>query len=1624
MTCLLVYGLTRYSDVVDIVDGMLRSVDLSGPAECDESAATLWTQLLIRRSIENFASTPDASENVLHWLFSRWSPGMILQEVANIRTHVAAGEMPDRQRAMHKAQVISPFSNLRLICTCLGLSLPSTWPRPAMNLGILSQRRLKILRDKKMMEYLLLAEEKSSSYEEDTLSTPKIESNAVRLSIPKFRTLASNVGEFLISNGAALLQHHFSSAAESINGVNREIAQICMSFMIVSHALLSNSKFQAFDGKGQLESILYDLSRGLKHCMLHLDDRPEILEAVFESFAAVLPPISVLCSRDDLVTNGIVKMSREFDQTFWRETLHGNDLASKDSEQGTLDLEDDFDSQRSQFREGNHPTNNTHSEVTASTNVAAFRAYLAAKICLMSNLASSQEFESSLQQASSSTISYLIELQGHEFLSCRAFILELLESGPQICEDDASTLLQYLAEVLLRSYEFERSEVSMGLILNVMTGLAELWTVDENTELSQMGDVFYSWFINTALKKAISSPHVHICMSTMLQKIIKVRPEYGKTALLPSARTSLFEVLRVGSIEVKFYIGSNIADIFGLFILKKHEHILEDVIESLPSDSNWIEGISLRLFILSHLAASWSTLLRRCIYAILECPRYIPTSAAYAEKCLTYITTSLKLVNTKDLFKLFVAQIFYTWLEAEPLRLFPYSIFGYQTLPDLLRDVRDEIVGQIVMRGKDHEADQLSAEMQLPFRNLLEISFGKASAYCIGRDVGMAPSKGSQAPNAELRMRKIFGTEYSSFIAREFSSILATFFKTMDPAGQMEKGFQKHAEAADAYSAYKDILSKSGPDKDLPASQQPSIRARYLLDEIEYLCRRANYDAEALWTPELYVYIFREIISSIHGALGSLYACSVLRKIRILISMAGNIALEQYPLEMALRSVKVYLTDLQCAEEAIGIVQYLFEHGASYLREVPSFMAGHAVYTLTSMKAFFDSTQDSTTQESQFQATMSRAQTFHTWFSAYLKGYESPHLTQDSARSFRIITTAASHIQRGGNAKLGTYESELLLEVLEDQRSGRELLDESSRESILNFLCASFEVPSSFRDDILGSDATAFQYAAIIWKTCQNRISSLSYRLWAGRVLGRAYAGNGLIDQGMTKETFFESATEVPSTQMATASSSSRANLLSLLYHLLHDEPNSNVGMAESTLRSIVSKRAGSEEFLEYIHLLPSSLKMSLLWRQFHLPDHKASMREDIVATESATEPTSETETAGYWIQRLCVALVLAKTDDPILSELAPILKSIQGLAEKAFPYILHLVLLGEMNGLQSTRRKISERCQQMFQECTDEQGKVTSPVPILLQAILYLRTQPLPSEASKDDRAQWLEIDYKLAAAAAIKCSMFKTALLFLEVDYSISAKMSRRSSAIKVDEPSHLLLAIYEKIDEQDAFYGVQQPSSLTSMMTRLEYEKAGFKSLSFRGAHYDGQIRSSSAEHQEDEESIVRALDDLDLNGLSQSLLNKMTSTGPTATDSLLRTARKLEQWDISAPTSHLSTASTLFHTFQGINSAADSSALTTVLDTGLRQAMDRVTFGEGATSAMHEVLGSLAVLTEADEIFSSRQSVELFEVIRRFDARHHWMRSERLVSPLIDSPAFTDGALVMNISRASYPAEKLC
>ncbi len=75
MAALLNFGLVQYNEIADVVDNVLSSVELNGPADCVDSASTLWSVLVLLRGRENLGTVFQSSECILRWLCHRWSPG-------------------------------------------------------------------------------------------------------------------------------------------------------------------------------------------------------------------------------------------------------------------------------------------------------------------------------------------------------------------------------------------------------------------------------------------------------------------------------------------------------------------------------------------------------------------------------------------------------------------------------------------------------------------------------------------------------------------------------------------------------------------------------------------------------------------------------------------------------------------------------------------------------------------------------------------------------------------------------------------------------------------------------------------------------------------------------------------------------------------------------------------------------------------------------------------------------------------------------------------------------------------------------------------------------------------------------------------------------------------------------------------------------------------------------------------------------------------------------------------------------------------------------------------------------------------------------------------------------------
>lgn len=1250
----------------------------------------------------------------------------------------------------------------------------------------------------------------------------------------------------------------------------------------------------------------------------------------------------------------------------------------------TIDIDDEFESQTSQ---GSTASKSRRSlprrDVWLCHTPEAFYLETSLRIHLLEVVRSD---DGEIGRVPESVVDRLLDLPEEQFLSCRLFMRELFTSDAVVSLDTAMTILQAAGHIISRE-AFKCCEVALSNCIDIMDSLISIWTDEELEIADTAGDLYYYLVKNCLANNSLSSA-AQIRLSDLLLHLLEVKPAYASALKLPSSRSTLMGILQDGPMDVKYYIALNVPRIFGLYVLKTHDEIFLDVLGSLPAEVEITEGIALRLFALSELAFRWPTLLRRCIYHIFETPGKVSQSAKYAASCLSRISQTLKLSGPQELFRLFAPQLLYTWLDTDSIQDIPFEIFGFASLRDLLREAQTEATAIMFMRGQEKEALDLAQALGLTPEQLVQQSFTKIIAYSIAHDISV-PS-GADYVTGESRLRRILGKEgFLANIHLNFADIIATFFDIFDQEDPIEKAFRRDERFAYAADAMDEIKKLGHLPAALPPNQQPMFRAKYLQREIVHLCSRTPYEPEALWTPALVVFVARKLLNTIHPALGPLHACSVLRKIRVLICLAGDHATSAYPLEMLLHSLRAFVVDPECADDALGITQYLVLKGDGHLRKTPSFLAGYALSCLADLRVFLESSQSSTTQESQFKATKTKAQLFHSWFAKYLADYDSPAFHDETQKlAFKSITQSAAQIRASGNAEKGTHESNLLLEILDDWDRKHQLLNEPARDVALSMLCGVFKVPPSSRLDVIETDDEALSHAAVVWKSCASQRLSGEYLAWAGRVLGRSFAASGEVPQELLRESQLEEYRRLTSDV-----GGSEEGLLNLIEALTVSGDCFTAGLAEAALRTIFSD-AVSDEDHELLSACQQSLSESLLiasnWDPYRTPQSD-QFKVDPPAEDEVFSP--EHLESPKWSQQLATLLAQSVPEIVTLRVLPPILTQVKGFAERAFPFVVHLVLTYQLDKQQGIKRKLSEALKGWL-DSTSAAAKEN--LKLLINTILYLRTQPLPGETSIADRSHWLEVNLSSAAAAATRCGMFKVALLFAELAASDSSRGSRRSSAIRDTEDSgEMLLEIFENIDDPDAYYGVNQDASLATVLSRLEYENDGTKSIAFRGAQYDSHLRRRDPASRQDGQALIKALSGLGLAGLSNSLLQTQQSLDGSS-DSLegtFTTARKLEMWNLPAPSNSDNWAVTVYKAYQSMHQAQDIDTVRGMIHDGLRSTVRHLTSRSLNTSTLRHQLGALAVLAELDDVLNVTDQSELKTALERFEKRSKWMMSGR-------------------------------
>ncbi|KAJ2903659.1 phosphatidylinositol 3 (ataxia telangiectasia mutated) [Zalerion maritima] len=1562
-----------FNTVSDDINNIVTTSDTNGPAVLVDSSIALMHHVLYLRNTHLPNASQMTSHDIIRWVFSKWNP---------VETTYSSSQSP----------FVIPTDISALLSMCCGcLPYETAAPLPVTG-GIVAQGWKTMVESESMMRYLLLLKEApirhfcwSQSGKEmakktilqvsDISNFHSAKKLALELVFPKLEEVLT------LAEGWANRDKRETSSQITVERFQCQIS-FCATCSLMIVGLQEVSSRQSQD----LEPVYTRTIEALINAVLGSSGNQKFFAAIHQCIRPVLPDVSTTSltqlSKDaPLLSRLIIELSNAL--------YHKVDNRSSGPDVDFMDLDDEFDSQASHLSTAAQDSDVPRTKTAMALSIDAFFSSTSLRLHFMAAIATDP---SQAGLVPTEFLDHVLSLADGEFVAGSSFLIELLEGDVVVNPDDGARLLEKQAGIIGRA-GFIYSEAALSNCLALIRCLSAAGS-DEKHELHALITQLYSHFIETALPANSLSVPAQIDLAGTVFFFLGVGSDYSRRGGESAYQDCLLKMVEESPMPIKHFIGRSLPDLFALYVLKEHDEIFVNYLEALPVDPDFAEGIAFRLFALSEIGCRWPNLLRRCIYHIFETPGSVPESSKYATRCLSKISTALGLSQTKELFHLFAPQLLYTWLEDCDLGDIPYEIFGYQNISDLLCDAKEEAAALMIMREQDDKLMALVESLKMTPAGLINKAFAKIMAYSIAHD--LSGSNHDPHTMAESRLKKILGKErFTELLYVNFADILGFLFQTYDDSDdpiKVQRYFSKNECTGRALETLSEIYDLCHSDGSTPQSQQPTFKGRYLPKHLLYLTARTKWDLDAIWTPALVVAISRRLFNTIDHALGSLHACVVIRRLRIVISLAGGVAYSPYPLEMLLHSLRPYLVDSECADDALGMSEYLLRRGYEHLQRSPSFLAGYALSALASLRVFLDSGQSSTTQESQFKATKDKARAFHVWFTKYLASYSSPSFKDESLKeAFETITTSAAHIRSSGNADKGTHESKLLLEILADGEREHKLLNDSARQLALRMLCGDFHIPESSRTDIVESDREALRFGAVVWNSCRATSLSENYLSWAGRVVGKSFAASGEIYSQILRESGLNHH----------AQEGSEFALLSLLRELTMSSESRIAGLAESTLRLIITsaERADDKNFLgmsqESLH---EPLHVASFWGEFEIPPSDNAVM--IPVSEVAVFAKDHIK-ENSWASSLGTYLAQLVSDNVILQAIAPVVARVEGFARQALPFIIHLVLLLQHKKQSEARRTLSSALKDWLAETPPSAKNNTK---LMVDTVMYLRTQPIPGESCIAERMLWLDLDLSQVSVVAAACDMFKTALLLAELSVTELSRISRRSSAQRAVDPSQILLDIYQNIDDPDAYYGLPQDPSLSGVLARLEYEGDGSKSLAFRGAQLDSHIRLRDRASKEDSESLVKSLGNLGLAGLSNSLLQ--TQQGTASSDLLedtFTTARRLEVWNLPAPVSNDNYAVSLYTVYQGVYQGRNMQEARKAIHSGLGRTMESLTSKGQHVSTLRRKLGALAAMSELDDILSASDPQDLDDVLGVFDARGSWMRRGRYddVSQILSS-----------------------
>jgi len=1481
----------------------------------------------------------------------------------------------EKSSALSYSHHAAPVDVTSFLTICCGIDFLTIDPYPQRVCGLIGQACVRMARYRGLHKTLLNEEDDP----EDVETRYCLDAPLVLGSGSLNTGLQHQIIEFL-EHQVVNMQEKWQTISGQKQGISSVVMQNFVGFIVTSSVMCPRFTGQALTKTSALENKLREtLVKDLTDYLRSEECSQKQIDGALFAICGFLPQASEILSLDDVYRDNLRGTTGHLfaliSDTLEEKEKVANSFNRSDS-RDAMDIDDDgFGFPDYERDEEKKDGGLLREELEALYSEETFRASTMALLVLCTRSLKDSEPADICGQF----IEYLIESPKTRLIMMGAVIKDFLSAASdKLLDEDATRICEHLARELLQGYDIERCETSVAVCINAVTAVAAKWiSSNHNPDLVETCEEVFGHVIKIGLNKHITSYAIRNSISLLLERILHTNPDYRK-GHKQSPLTLFIGLLKDQDIRVIFFVAQRLHALFKIFGESSHLKLTEDIEAALPSVKDWMEGLAIRVHALGLVALASLSNTSRAIYRIFE-TGHVPDAEPYAARALLTVAKASGLGTQRGLFKLFCSKLIFNWTEYYDLQDFPSLVFGYGSLTEMCKDVPEELIAQLIVKGKDENAEFVASRNGVTLKELLLQSFAKVVAYSLAWSVGHPPPEGKEGeppkPSISVQIRKRIGDDvYSQLFAKHFPLIISNLFLLMQEDGTSEKLLSRDPNLVEVHHVMQEITAEGYSERTLAKGLDPHFKTKVILNAIHHACTTVSVDDKNdLWTPSMVIFVARRLFGTLHPAQGPVYTCGVIRNIRFLICLAGPKVHEGYPLQMLIQGLKSYITDTACTEDTVGILRYLLNKGNEYLSKHPSFVIGTFLSILASLRDYTQAALEMPQQDTQTRSTLSVVRSFRSWLAEHLAKVVFQTLSPKQNKAFQSIVQSAVGFRHNGNALKDTKESELLRHLLDDDMTTDKLLDDASRQLAFILFCPDFVRPESFREDIFGNDQQSFDRSKSLLRICRRSGVNDGFLLWSARVLGRSYASTGQLHVEWTKEMEFDHPTDI-TLRASRIDITPKVGILRRLKALLFSDDKNVVGLAEGTLARIINEEVQLRENT-FCHVLAEDEYHALQWVE--TPVVGDPTRQPI---KSFGEPTTS---FAIWIKNLAIAMCTNMPGVPVIKCLNTVLQEVRGLAEELFPYITHILLARDIKTPKGLREELSNLFQSCFHACKE---KTIAHNTLLIKTILYLRTQPVSErEVSKASRDDWLEIDYLDAARAACTCKMFKTALLFTEM----------HSYEVKHEGiPSELLLEIFKNIDDPDSFYGVSQTFSLKTVMNNFEYEGDGWKSLSLRGANLESGMRLG--ETSEDESlGIINALNTLGMNGLSHSFLQSDTfasnNSSGRAVDNTYRSAWKLEQWDLPCPASCNTRSAPIYRALQSVNNTVDSRPVSLHVDPHFLDVMKQITAGTQTGHTLGGGMRTLAMLTEMEEVFVSKDFKQLKEAWNRLQNRNSWMET---------------------------------